>query len=512
MTSHAFGDGAPGAVVVEGLGHRYSSTVALRDVSLTLPAGASIALLGPDGVGKSTLLALVSGVKRVQQGRVRVLGQDIADPRKRSALSSRVAFMPQGLGHNLYPTLSVYENVDFFARLFGLDAGERHARIERLLQATGLAPFPDRPAGKLSGGMKQKLGLCCALVHDPDLLILDEPTTGVDPLSRRQFWALVDDLRRERKDMTVVISTAYMDEAERFDQLVAMDDGRILAQGSPDELKQRTACSTLEEAYAQFLPPERRPPAEKLAIPAWKDPGGAPAIQASHLTRRFGDFIAVDDVSFRIGRGEIFGFLGSNGCGKSTTMKMLTGLLDISSGSAELLGPMRDVLDASARLRNAIAAVNGKGGGRLGIGASQTIAAHLIPAWLLRLREEQAAKGMAPTETVLQVGNSEWVVELVRKGRLDGLSDRLRPHTGRIRAEWEVRINDEYVPAKIHRSVAKPPVKIELSLHGGEAITIRSDWRPGDAVWDGYIDDRAIKAQLRPVLNGVRIDPEELAR
>lgn len=351
MTSHAFGDGAPGAVVVEGLGHRYSSTVALRDVSLTLPAGASIALLGPDGVGKSTLLALVSGVKRVQQGRVRVLGQDIADPRKRSALSSRVAFMPQGLGHNLYPTLSVYENVDFFARLFGLDAGERHARIERLLQATGLAPFPDRPAGKLSGGMKQKLGLCCALVHDPDLLILDEPTTGVDPLSRRQFWALVDDLRRERKDMTVVISTAYMDEAERFDQLVAMDDGRILAQGSPDELKQRTACSTLEEAYAQFLPPERRPPAEKLAIPAWKDPGGAPAIQASHLTRRFGDFIAVDDVSFRIGRGEIFGFLGSNGCGKSTTMKMLTGLLDISSGSAELLGQPIHHGDMETRMR-----------------------------------------------------------------------------------------------------------------------------------------------------------------
>jgi len=351
MTTHAFGDVAPGAVVVEGLSHRYSSAVALRDVSLALPAGASIALLGPDGVGKSTLLSLVSGVKRVQQGRVRVLGQDIADPRQRSALSSRVAFMPQGLGHNLYPTLSVYENVDFFARLFGLDAGERHARIERLLQATGLAPFPDRPAGKLSGGMKQKLGLCCALVHDPDLLILDEPTTGVDPLSRRQFWALVDDLRRERREMTVVISTAYMDEAERSDQLVAMDDGRILAQGSPDELKQRTGCSTLEEAYAALLPPERRPPAEKLSIPPWKDDGGAPAIQASHLTRRFGDFIAVDDVSFRIGRGEIFGFLGSNGCGKSTTMKMLTGLLDISSGSAELFGQPIRPGDMETRMR-----------------------------------------------------------------------------------------------------------------------------------------------------------------
>ena len=325
--------------------------MALRDVSLALPAGASIALVGPDGVGKSTLLALASGVKRLQKGRLHVLGEDIANKRRRDALSSRVAFMPQGLGHNLYPTLSVYENVDFFARLFGLNARERRARTDRLLQATGLAPYPDRPAGKLSGGMKQKLGLCCALVHDPDLLILDEPTTGVDPLSRRQFWALVDSLRRERRNMTVIVSTAYMDEAERFEHLVAMDDGRILAQGSPAELKQRTDCDQLEAAYIQLLPDERRPSGGALTIPPWKDPGTAPAIEARHLTRRFGDFVAVDDVSFRIGRGEIFGFLGSNGCGKSTTMKMLTGLLDISSGSAELLGQPIRPGDMETRMR-----------------------------------------------------------------------------------------------------------------------------------------------------------------
>jgi ribosome-dependent ATPase len=342
---------APSAVVVGGLSHRYANTVALRDVSLSLPAGATIALVGPDGVGKSTLLALVSGVKRLQQGRVQVLGQDVADPRGRAALSSRVAFMPQGLGHNLYPTLSVRENVDFFARLFGLSADERRDRIDRLLQATGLAPFPDRPAGKLSGGMKQKLGLCCALVHDPDLLILDEPTTGVDPLSRRQFWALVDALRRERGAMTVLVSTAHMDEAERFEHLVAMDEGRILAQGSPDALKRRTGAATLEAAYIALLPADRRPPGDVLSLPAWTDSGGPPAIAASHLTRRFGDFVAVDDVSFCIGRGEIFGFLGSNGCGKSTTMKMLTGLLDISSGSAELLGqPIRSG-DMPTRMR-----------------------------------------------------------------------------------------------------------------------------------------------------------------
>ncbi len=339
------------AVAVEHVAHRYDRTVALQDISLSLQAGTSIALVGPDGVGKSTLLGLIAGVKRLQQGQLQVLGSNIGDARARQALSARIAFMPQGLGHNLYPTLSVYENVDFFARLFGLETHERRARIGRLLQATGLTPFSDRPAGKLSGGMKQKLGLCCALVHDPDLLILDEPTTGVDPLSRRQFWALVDSLRHERSNMTVIVSTAYMDEAEDFEHLVAMDAGRILAEGSPQAIRERTGRDTLESAYVALLPAERRPPDGALVIPPWQDAGQAPAIEADHLIRRFGDFVAVDDVSFRIGRGEIFGFLGSNGCGKSTTMKMLTGLLDISSGSAKLFGQPIRPGDMDTRMR-----------------------------------------------------------------------------------------------------------------------------------------------------------------
>ncbi len=344
-------ESATPALVLESVTHRYGKAVALQDVSLRLPAGSRIALVGPDGVGKSTLLALASGVKRLQEGTLRVLGEDIADARARNVLSSRIAFMPQGLGHNLYPTLSVYENVDFFARLFNQSGCERHARIQRLLEATGLAPFAERPAGKLSGGMKQKLGLCCALVHAPKLLILDEPTTGVDPLSRRQFWALVESLWRESGNMTVIVSTAYMEEADRFEHLVAMDAGRVLAEGTPDELRQLTDSDTLEQAYIRLLPPDRRPADGELAIPPWQDPGGDPAIEACHLTRRFGDFVAVDDVSFRIGRGEIFGFLGSNGCGKSTTMKMLTGLLDVSSGSARLLGQPISPGDMDTRLR-----------------------------------------------------------------------------------------------------------------------------------------------------------------
>jgi len=339
------------AVVIADLGHVYGHTRALDHVTLSLPMGKTIGLVGPDGVGKSTLLSVIAGVKRIQHGQVRVLGLDIHLPDNRAQLSPRIAFMPQGLGRNLYPTLSVAENIDFFARLFGQDAAEREARIQRLLDATGLAPFRDRPAGKLSGGMKQKLGLCCALVHDPDLLILDEPTTGVDPLSRRQFWSLVETLRLERPGMTVIVATAYMEEAERFDYLVAMDAGRVLVFDHTQAVLARTPQGTLEAAYIALLPPEKRGNPEPLHIPPHVHVDGPAAIEARNLTRRFGDFVAVKDVSFRIERGEIFGFLGSNGCGKTTTMKMLTGLLDISSGQASLLGQPIDAHDLRTRMR-----------------------------------------------------------------------------------------------------------------------------------------------------------------
>ncbi|HXZ15206.1 MAG TPA: ATP-binding cassette domain-containing protein, partial [Roseiarcus sp.] len=175
-------------VSVTNVTHRYGKTLALDGLSLDIPAGRMVGVIGPDGVGKSTLLALIAGSKKMQQGKVIVLGGDIADARHRREACPRIAYMPQGLGKNLYLELSVQENIDFMARLFGLSPAERPARIKQLLDATGLAPFPGRPAGKLSGGMKQKVSLCGALVHEPDLLILDEPTTGVDPLSRRQFW------------------------------------------------------------------------------------------------------------------------------------------------------------------------------------------------------------------------------------------------------------------------------------------------------------------------------------
>jgi ribosome-dependent ATPase len=328
---------------------QYGKTFALDGVTLDLPAACMVGLIGPDGVGKSSLMALVAGARRIQQGRVEVLGGDMADAGFRRTACPRIAYMPQGLGKNLYPTLSVFENSDFFARLFGLSRAEAKRRITMLLDSIGLGRFPKRPAGKLSGGMKQKLCLVCALIHDPDLLILDEPTTGVDPLSRRQFWELVERIRADRPGMSVLVSTAYMEEAAQFDHLVAMFAGKVLATGTPAELPARTGTQSLEEAFISLMPEEMRRGHHEVVVPP--RPPGKPEviIEAQGLTQRFGDFVAVDHASFRIEQGEIFGFLGANGCGKSTTMKMLCGLLPATEGQAWLFGEPVDANDIAVR-------------------------------------------------------------------------------------------------------------------------------------------------------------------
>ncbi len=342
----------PAAVArIEGISQRYGKVVALDGVTLVLPAGRMVGLIGPDGVGKSSLLAIIVGARRIQSGSAEVLGGDIADPSHRAAVCPRIAYMPQGLGKNLYPDLSIRENIEFFGRLFGQSRAERAGRIAELLAATGLAPFANRPAKKLSGGMKQKLGLCCSLIHDPDLLILDEPTTGVDPLSRRQFWELIERIRGRRAGMSIIVATAYMEEAERFDWLVAMNAGKVLAEGAPAELKTTTGTRTVEDAFVALLPEPRRAGHRALHIPPRRFGDGEPVIAARGLTCRFGDFTAVDRVSFTIEKGEIFGFVGSNGCGKTTTMKMLTGLLPASEGEALLFGRPLDASDLAARRR-----------------------------------------------------------------------------------------------------------------------------------------------------------------
>ncbi|WP_313499338.1 ATP-binding cassette domain-containing protein, partial [Pseudoxanthomonas mexicana] len=338
-------------VRLSGVRLHYGKIEALAGIDLEIPAGRMVGMIGPDGVGKSSLLSLVAGARIIQEGTVEVLGGDMRERAHRNRVCPQIAYMPQGLGRNLYPTLSVEENLQFFARLFGHGADERRRRIDELTQATGLHPFLSRPAGKLSGGMKQKLGLCCALIHDPDLLILDEPTTGVDPLARAQFWDLIDRIRGQRPGMSVIVATAYMDEAQRFAWLVAMDEGQVLATGTPVELLERTGTDSLEAAFLRLLPEEKTREHAEVVIPPLEADADDIAIEAKDLTMRFGDFVAVASVTFRIRRGEIFGFLGSNGCGKSTTMKMLTGLLPASEGQAWLFGHEVDPKDIDTRRR-----------------------------------------------------------------------------------------------------------------------------------------------------------------
>ena len=336
---------------IERVSHRYGKTIALDNVTLDIPAGEMIGMIGPDAAGKSTLLGLIAGVRIIQQGKVTVFGGNMADHAYRNSQIGRIAYMPQGLGKNLYPTLSVFENIDFHGRLFGLSHAERQRHMDELLKATSLDPFVDRPAGKLSGGMKQKLSLCCALIHDPDLLILDEPTTGVDPLSRRQFWELIGNMRARRPGMSVIVATAYMDEAQQFKWLCAMYGGKVIAAGETSEILQKTGEESLEAAFIDLLPEEKRAEHKPVVVrPRTSDNSGPPVIEAEGLTQRFGNFTAVDHVSFRISRGEIFGFLGSNGCGKSTTMKMLTGLLPPTEGTSKLFGKPMKADDMQARL------------------------------------------------------------------------------------------------------------------------------------------------------------------
>lgn len=338
------------ALNASGISHRYGKQQALLDITFSLPKGTRCGLIGPDGAGKSSLLGLIAGVKKLQQGSLEVLGGPIDDRRHRNTLYPLIAFMPQGLGGNLYPELSISENIRFFGTLFGLSKDDCEQRMANLLKATDLERFAERPAGKLSGGMKQKLGLCCALIHEPDLLILDEPTTGVDPLSRRRFWELVDDVRSQRPQLTLLVATAYMEEAEQFEHCLMLDRGTLIATGLTQELAAITATGKLDEAFTHYQG-DTGHSNEPLVIPPRVSDNSDIAIEAHDLTLKFGDFTAVNNVSFAIGRGEIFGFLGSNGCGKTTTMKVLTGLMPATEGSAKLLGNPVDAKDLATRKR-----------------------------------------------------------------------------------------------------------------------------------------------------------------
>ena len=384
---------------------------ALRDVSVQISPGKVTGLIGPDGAGKTTLMRLAAGLLAADSGRLDVLGIDVAaDP---LAVQSSIGYMPQRFG--LYEDLSVRENLDLYADLQGVPVDERASRYEALMHMVGLAPFMRRLAGQLSGGMKQKLGLACTLVSPPRLLLLDEPTVGVDPVSRRELWSIVYRLVREQRT-SVLLSTAYLDEAERCDAVILLHQGRLLGKGTPSEfsaplaghsfslsaavpkrrlqmlvaalpdvvdaiiegehvrvvsraprppdmralhgqlpgLEVEPVTANFEDAFISRLRAERGAvPADAAIAPTDRDAGTGPdgetVIAVHQVQRRFGDFYAVKGVSFEVRRGEIFGLLGANGAGKSTTFRMLCGLLPASAGSLRVAG--HDLRHAAARAR-----------------------------------------------------------------------------------------------------------------------------------------------------------------
>ena len=389
----------------EAVSKRFARGAALSAVSFAVPRAAVTGLVGPDGAGKTTLLRIAAGLLARDAGEVSVLGLD--PERDAQRLRAQLGYMPQRFG--LYEDLSVRENLRLFADLHGLPTAEREARVAPLLRLTGLGPFPDRLAGRLSGGMNQKLGLACALIRAPAMLLLDEPTVGVDPLSRRELWRIVDQLVAEQ-GIGVLVATAYLDEAARCEQIVVLDQGEVLDIGRPSELATRLRGRVFEiAAQPGSLPRDlqaavvERPGVVDATIRAGRlrvvvDPqlaepavaeaaGGGVAVAAEledaliarlatrrprprfraaraagpladevvvrvrDLRKRFGSFEAVRGVSFEVRRGEIFGLLGPNGAGKSTTFRMLCGLSSISAGEATVAG--RDLRRAgrSARAR-----------------------------------------------------------------------------------------------------------------------------------------------------------------
>ena len=379
--------------------------VALDDVTLDVEHGGLTALVGPDGAGKTTLIRLMSGLVSADAGDLRVLGIDIArDPQ---AVQDRISYMPQRFG--LYEDLTVQENLDLYADLHGVPIERRRATYPRLMEMTDLGPFTRRLAGRLSGGMKQKLGLACTLVRAPDLLLLDEPTVGVDPLSRRELWQIIHHLVDDQ-GLTVLISTSYLDEAERCKQVVVMHEGKVLAKGPPSMVSElaaeRTFIATppdgvparnlqasllddpaivdavpqagnvrlvrvggaakgLDGIKTAAIPPRfedgfmvllrRTEPRRGAAAMILEQPSGArdgeTAVEVRDLVRRFGPFTAVDRVSFEVRRGEIYGLLGPNGAGKTTTFRMLCGLLAATSGTLRVAGMDLRTARASARQR-----------------------------------------------------------------------------------------------------------------------------------------------------------------
>ena len=323
---------SPPVILFRNVSKRYKKFYALKEINLDVIPSEITGIIGPDGAGKSTLLKICSGVLSFE-GSLIFMNIDIR--KNPEAVKRHLSFMPQGLGLNLYMDLSVEENIDFFAAIKNVPDTERNRLKDQLLEATGLAPFKGRLTKHLSGGMKQKLGICCSLISNPDVLLLDEPSTGVDPLSRRQLWEILNGFITET-GTTLILATSYMDEAERCHSIRFLHDGKILFSGDPEQLMSEE--KDLEYAFFEMLLAGKKLPVYDIPFSTTAANHDSIAINISGVNKYFGSFKAVDNVSLSIKRGEIFGFLGPNGAGKTTLLKCILALYKPDEGTINVLG------------------------------------------------------------------------------------------------------------------------------------------------------------------------------
>ncbi|MDI9638221.1 ATP-binding cassette domain-containing protein [Kamptonema cortianum] len=337
------------AIRITSLGKTFpdAKKVALDNINAVIRPGIITGLIGPDGAGKTTLLRLMAGLLLPSYGKINVFGLDTIQDAER--LHDITGYMPQKFG--LYEDLTVIENLNLYAALHGISEKEKPEIFDKMLHFTSLGPFTNRVAGNLSGGMKQKLGLACSLLGKPKALFLDEPSVGVDPVSRRELWKMVSDLATE--GICVVWSTSYLDEADRCSEILLLNEGKLLFYGPPKDLTKQVNKKELgfEEAFIEILGGSHKGESVLAKHMSPKIVKDVPPIQAENLTKKFGDFTAARDISFTIKQGEIFGLLGPNGAGKSTIFKMLCGLLQPTKGHALVSGYSLKTASSEARSR-----------------------------------------------------------------------------------------------------------------------------------------------------------------
>lgn len=480
-------------IAATNLTRRFGNLTAVNRLSLTIREGELFGLVGSDGAGKTTTLRMLAGILDQDQGTLAILGQKFPDHAEQ--VKGEIGYMSQRFG--LYPDLTIAENIAFYADIFGVTGFERRERTAQLLEFSGLAPFAKRLAGRLSGGMKQKLGLCCALIHTPKLLLLDEPTNGVDPVSRRDFWKILRDLHDQ--GVTIVVATAYLDEAERCDRVGLIHGGELIACGTPNELTS-AGNQSLEELVIARINADSSPTnlltedSFSVSASAVEHELSGNAVELHHLTRRFGDFIAVNSISLTVPKGQIFGFLGPNGAGKSTTIRMLCGILEPTSGNGTVAG--FDIASEPEQIKENIGYMSQRFSLYEDLTVEENIAFY---AGVYRLSPEQ------------RVQRTAWVIHMA------GLAERRTSKAGTLSGGWKQRL--ALGCAILHQP---PIVFLDEPTSGVDPLSRRNFWelirslaRQGITIFvtTHYMDEAEFCDRLALIYHGELIavgTPQEL--